>query len=130
MSSASARARSTARARVCGWARAGANFPSVRARALPLVTLRDRRGVDASAWTDRRWLFQLDLERVLYGNEASTGAAYRLLVPEDIDGPVMSVIGGFGVLVNFVLWGVIVAMALGASPDVAQAQGTAHKVKD
>ena len=27
----------------------------------------------------RRWIFQLDLERVLYGNEASTGAALKLV---------------------------------------------------
>lgn len=34
-------------------------------------------------------------------------AAYRIVMPEEIDGTVMSVIGAFGVAVNLVLWGVM-----------------------
>ena len=49
---------------------------------LPVVTLSDRR--DVAKRVERRWLFQLDLERVLYGNETSTGAMYRLLARANV----------------------------------------------
>ena len=44
--------------------------------------LLDRRVTDpAGGPVMRRWIFQLDLERVLYGNEASTGAALKARTP-------------------------------------------------
>ena len=43
---------------------------------VPVVTLFDRR---TPSWDNIEWLFQSDLERLLFSNQESTGAFYRLL---------------------------------------------------
>ena len=52
-------------------------FFNCNGHSLPLINLPDRR--TSPPTQNVRWLFQADLERIFYGNEASTGAAYRLL---------------------------------------------------
>ena len=55
---------------------------------LSIITLTDRRALDT--WIDRQWLFQLDLERVLYGNDTTTGAVYRLLARANVQSEVLT----------------------------------------
>ena len=59
-----------------------------RGSSLPVVTLVDRR--NATAFVERRWLFQQDLESLFYGNETSTGAMYRLLMRANVQSQVLT----------------------------------------